>query len=155
MAVTTNTPRQRAFDPASKAGARPPATPGWDIGPERRIDDGKTLATALAWFSIGLGAVEIVAAEQLCDFLDIEDHDGLVRLMGVREIGTGVGVLSQRKPTASIAGRIAGDILDLALLGAALGESRKPHRVLAALGAVAGVMALDVLCFRQLTAARS
>ena len=152
MEVTTETARPRAFDPDSLSGARPPAPPSWDIGPERRIDDGKTLATGLAWFSIGLGLAELLAAEQLCDYLGMEDREGTVRLMGLREIASGVGILSQRKPTSWVMGRVAGDVLDLALLGSALGP-RNPHRhrALGAMAAVAGVMALDVLCYQQLT----
>jgi hypothetical protein len=151
MAVTTEVSRARAFDPDMMSGVRPPPTPSWDIGPEK-IDDGKTLATGLAWFGIGLGLVEVLATEQLCDYLGMEEQEDLVRLMGFREIATGVGILSQRKPTPWIMGRVAGDILDLALLAPAVGPgNRKRHRALGAMGAVAGVMALDVLCYRQLT----
>jgi hypothetical protein len=71
--------------------------------------------------------------------------------MGLREIAAGVGILSQRRPTGWIAGRIAGDVLDLALLASALDYNPKRHRVVGAIGAVVGAMALDVLCYRQLT----
>lgn len=150
MPAATETESPRAFDPALKAGEQPPAAPGWDLGPERRIDDGQTLATGLAWFSIGLGAMEVFATESLCDYLGMEDQEQVVRLMGLREIASGIGILSQRRPTGWIAGRIAGDALDLALLVSALDHNRKRHRVVGAIGAVLGVMALDALCYRQL-----
>lgn len=156
MTAPTETTRPRAFDPATRSGVQPPPPPSWDIGPERRIDDGKTLATGLAWFSFGLGLVEILATERLCEYLGMEDDEGLVRLMGFREIATGAGILSQRKPTPWILGRVAGDVLDLAILASALGpKNRKRHRVMGAMGAVAGVMALDVICSRQLTTQQS
>lgn len=158
MADTTDmeTLRPRAFDPESMSDVRtPPPAPGWDIGPERRIDDGKTLAGGLAWFSIGLGLVQLLATDRLCRYLDIEEYEDLVRLYGLREIATGVGIMSQREPTPWIAGRIAGDLLDLATLGLMLSDSREKGRIVGAIGAVAGVTVLDVLCHRQLTETKS
>jgi uncharacterized membrane protein len=65
--------------------------------------------------------------------------------MGLREIAAGVGILSQRRPSAWMWGRVAGDALDLALLGAAM-KSDDAHRtrLLSASAAVLGVTALDV-----------
>src|SRR5690606_8486185 len=121
---TTATPhRPRAFHPDATNG-RPVRLepPGWDTGPERRIDDGRTLARALGWFSLGLGAAELFAARRLTDFLGVDDrHTTLVRLFGLREIATGAAILSQRTPVSPVQARVAGDALDLALLGAALG----------------------------------
>ena len=150
-ATTESTPR--AFHPdQSRNLTLPGTTPGWDLGPERRIDDGQTLANALGWFSIGLGAAELFAARQLTEYLGMEGHEDLVRLYGAREIATGVGILSQRKPTGWIWGRVAGDLLDLGTLGAAL-TSDRAHRgpIIGAMAAVAGVAMLDVLCGNQLS----
>jgi hypothetical protein len=67
--------------------------PGWDVGPERRIDDGRTSARGLAWFSIALGAFELLAAEKLTDFLGVDErHDNLIRAYGCREIASGVAI---------------------------------------------------------------
>jgi hypothetical protein len=130
------------------------ATPGWDLGPDRRIDDGETLASALGWFSVALGAVELLAAEEVCEILGMDGQEGLVRLYGVREVVKGAGILSRRRPKGWIFGRVAGDILDLATLGANLPDNRRRRNVLVAMGAVAGVMALDLVCARQLTRRR-
>jgi hypothetical protein len=127
------------------------ATPGWDLGPERRIDDGETLASMIGWFSLGLGALEIFATEEVCEFLGMEDQATLVRLYGVREIAKGLGILSQRRPRGWMYARIAGDVLDLATLAMNLESNRKRSNVAFAMGAVAGVMALDILCARQLS----
>jgi hypothetical protein len=152
MDTTIDRPGTRAFDPESMAGAPTPPRPGWDLGPERRVDDGQTLANALGWFSIGLGLLEVLAPEKVCDYLGMEDREGLVRFYGFREIASGVGILSQRRPTGWIAGRIAGDALDLATLGAYTGDDNPNRdRVMGAIAAVAGVSALDALCLRQLT----
>lgn len=54
--------RPRAFAPPLAAGLpRPARPPGWDVGPERRIDDGRTLARMLGWAGLGLGALVVGA----------------------------------------------------------------------------------------------
>jgi uncharacterized membrane protein len=68
-----------------------------------------------------------------------------LRTMGLREIAAGVGILSQRRPTPWMWGRVAGDALDLALLGAAMqSDNAQRTRLLSASAAVLGVTALDV-----------
>ena len=108
--------------------------------------DAKKLATGLALFSLGLGLYEVAAAEKLDAALGMKGKSGLLRFYGLREIGAGVGIfLSQPKPTAWVWARVAGDALDLATLATALGAGNpKRGNVWIAVGAVAGVTALDV-----------
>jgi hypothetical protein len=154
MVTTMDQPtRARAFSP-EMAGAVGSATetPGWNLDTERRIDDGRTLANFLGWFSLGLGAMELLAPDRLERFLGVEDREGLIRGYGAREIGTGVGILTNRRPAGWVWGRVAGDVLDLGTLATALTpDNPRKRNVLLAMGAVAGVMALDVLCARQLS----
>lgn len=154
MDTMTDAPlRTAAFSPEQApflgTGTR---QPGWDLETERRADDGRTLANALGWFSLGLGAAEMLAPRALQRWLGVEGRTALVQGYGMREIGTGIGILSERRPAEWMWGRVAGDVLDLATLSTAL-TPRNPRRrnVLLAMGAVAGVMALDVLCARQLS----
>jgi hypothetical protein len=56
------------------------------------------LARSLGWFSIGLGAAELFAPKQMSRLIGIGNHKTLIRLMGVREIAAGVGVLAEDKP---------------------------------------------------------
>jgi len=152
MTTTMDAPQERAFSPemAGSVGTGT-ARPGWDLDVERRIDDGQTLADLLGWFSLGLGAAELLATDRMERFLGVEGREGLIRAYGVREIVKGLGILSNRRPAGWVWGRVAGDVLDLATLGAALTPDNPRRRnVLLAMGAVAGVMALDVLCARQL-----
>ncbi len=109
------------------------------------------LARSLGWFSIGLGAAEFFAPKSMSRLIGVNNHKTLIRMMGVREIAAGIGVLTEDNPEKSMTARVGGDALDLALLGAGLisGKSNK-GRVLAATAAVAGVTALDVLCRKQL-----
>jgi uncharacterized membrane protein len=81
-----------------------------------------------------------------------DEHRTLLRLFGLREVASGVGILTQHRPTPWMWGRVGGDALDLACLGAALtSDEARPGRIAAAMAAVAGVTALDVLCSQQLS----
>jgi hypothetical protein len=144
---------ERAFRPAmaGRVGTGT-GTPGWDPRTERRIDDGETLARAIGWFSLALGAAEILAPGRLASWLGMEGRENLLRLYGVREVAKGVGILSERRPAGWMWARVAGDFLDLATLAPALAEDN-PRRgnVAVAMAAVAGVTALDVIAARQLS----
>ena len=110
------------------------------------------LARGLGWFSIGLGAAELFAPKQLGRLIGVSNHKTLIRMMGVREIAAGIGVLTEDVPAKSMTARVSGDALDLALLGAGLVSSgTNKGRVIAATAAVAGVTALDILCRKQLS----
>lgn len=152
MNTTMDGTRARAFRPeqADRLGTGT-VTPGWDLATERRIDDGETLANGLGWFSIGLGLAEVLAPQKLAGALGMEDRSELIRLYGLREIATGVGILAKRTPTGWVWARVAGDLLDLATLATAL-TPRNPKRtaVIGAAAAVAGVALLDVLAGKQL-----
>jgi len=70
----------------------------------------------------------------------------LMRAIGVREIAAGVGILSQRQSTPWLWTRVAGDAMDLTMLGIAVADpGKRRKRLAAATAAVAGVAALDVL----------
>jgi len=151
MATTTDPP-PAAFTPdqASRVGTGT-QQPGWNLDLERSVRDGQTLANLLGWFSLGMGALHLLAPGAIEDFLGVRGHKSLVQGYGVREIGNGIGVLTERRPAAWVWGRVAGDVMDLATLATALTpDNPRKRNVLLAMGAVAGVMALDVLAARQL-----
>ncbi len=111
------------------------------------------LARGLGWFSIGLGIAEIVAPHAITRALGLRRQEGLMRAYGLREIGTGVGILMAEDPAPWIWGRVGGDALDLATVAGGLGSSKR-GRALLALVALGGVTAVDVACGRQLGQAR-
>lgn len=145
--------RARAFEPGlADSLSLPRRMPGWDVGPERRIDDGRTLARVLGWAGIGLGALEVLAPHRIAAFLGVdEEHAGLIRLMGLREIAQSVVILNAKDPKPGIYARIAGDALDIAALGAVLAsDDSNSGPAAASLAFVAGVTAADVTCAAQL-----
>lgn len=113
------------------------------------------LARGLGWFSIGLGVTELFFGRRLASSLGLGRRTGLVRFFGLREIATGIGILSQDKGDRMpwIWARVAGDVLDLGVLAMGL-RSNNPERKNAVIATtnVAAVTALDVLCGAQLAA---
>ncbi|HEV8178054.1 MAG TPA: SRPBCC family protein [Gemmatimonadales bacterium] len=111
------------------------------------------LARFLGWFSIGLGLAEIAAPDKLAELIGVEKKPGIFRLMGLREITSGITILTQTWPAEGVWSRVAGDVLDLALLSTGLdGENPEREKTLAATVAVLGVTALDIYAGKRLSA---
>jgi hypothetical protein len=106
----------------------------------------RKLANGLGWFSLALGLTEVLAARPLGRALGIKNVT-LLRAFGVREIAAGLGLLSQKRKGPWVWGRIAGDALDMGVLGSALRASNDRRGNAAfAIAVVAPVVALDLLC---------
>ncbi|HUP31085.1 MAG TPA: hypothetical protein VM122_12985 [Usitatibacter sp.] len=108
-------------------------------------------AEGLGWFSIGLGLAELLFARPMARSLGMKGDEGLLRLYGVREVATGIGILASRDPTPWIWGRVAGDGLDVATLLAYFHDSPRKGNIALALAAVAGATAMDVMTAEALT----
>jgi uncharacterized membrane protein len=119
-----------------------------------REDNGERLAKALGVFSVGLGLAQVLAPHGVARAIGLDDDDDnrkTMRALGIREIATGVGLLTQERPTTFAWGRVTGDAMDLALLGRAFKSGCNDNRRLAAAtAAVAGVMVLDILASQRL-----
>lgn len=111
------------------------------------------LARGLGWFSIALGAAELVMPKKLATMIGVDPGGAgptVMRAMGMREIGAGVACLLSPARPLPLWARVAGDLVDLGLLGLATGGKRASSvRIAVAAGAVAGVMALDVVAARR------
>ncbi len=107
-----------------------------------------SLIRALGWFSIALGATELLAPGALSRFLGV-DKKGPLRAFGLRELAAGVGILASDRAKPWIWARIGGDALDLAALGFAIARGHRRNALIAA-GAVAGVTALDLVAGQRL-----
>ncbi len=108
------------------------------------------LARGLGWFSIGLGLSEVLAPRSIERFLGTRNHAILTRLMGLREIASGIGILAGRQPAGWLWARVAGDLVDITSLKmAATSETAKPANIAFAGAAVLGITALDVACAQE------
>jgi len=121
-------------------------------------DRGEKLARALGAFSIGLGLAQLLTPRQLSRMVGLRPNTRnttVMRILGLREIGTGIAILAYPRPRAWIATRIAGDLVDLALLGKSLvrGSKNRVKTTSAALLTL-GVTALDIATTELLTEAR-
>lgn len=113
----------------------------------------KRLARALGWFSLGLGATELLAPRVIARIAGVNGkHTALIRSYGLREIASGIGIFAQKQPTASMWSRVGGDMIDIATLSAAFASpTANKRRLVFATASVLGVTALDVFSARQLT----
>jgi hypothetical protein len=111
-----------------------------------------SLSTFLGLFSVGLGLWEILDPRGVARTTGTP-YPGLIRAYGFRELLSGVGILMDPKPAEGLWSRVAGDLLDLATLGAAYaqGNPDEKRKTLLAAGAVLGVTALDVLASTEHT----
>jgi len=104
------------------------------------------LANALGWFSVALGLTELLMPRGLARAIGAPERTSLLRGLGLRELTSGIGILLGGNRDAWVQSRVAGDLIDLALLGASFRARRaKPAKLAAATVAVLGVTALDVL----------
>jgi uncharacterized membrane protein len=107
------------------------------------------LARSLGWFSLALGAPQLARPDLVNRAVGVRDNDETrlwQRIVGVRELAASAGILSsRRRPAPWLWARVAGDVKDLALLGAAFtGKPKSTGRLAAATGSVAAVTALDL-----------
>ena len=116
--------------------------------------DGEGLATGLGWFSLALGIAQIAAPGGVARMIGVRDTSrsrAMMRMIGVRELASGVGLLSQSRTSDWALARAAGDVMDLTLLGSALGsEGGRRGRTAAATAAVLGVTALDLFAGKEI-----
>ncbi len=114
-------------------------------------------ARGLGWFSIGLGLAQLAVPRTVARLIGVTDDDETRNTMfalGIREITSGIGILSRRRAAGWVWSRVGGDLMDLALLGKAMvSEDNDRNRVAAATAAVVGVTVLDVMTGQQLSKA--
>jgi uncharacterized membrane protein len=111
-----------------------------------RVQDKDSLARFLGWFSIGLGTAQLTAPKAMCRLIGAND-EGLsptvMRLMGARELTQGTGILARPRPTTWLWSRVAGDAIDLTLLGLTAVKYRRA-RTAFAIASVAAVLVPDI-----------
>jgi hypothetical protein len=112
------------------------------------------LAVALGYFSLTLGAAELLAPRGMATLTGLpRDRRTLatLRQCGVREIAAGMAILAQPDRAGWLWSRVGGDLMDLSFLGsAARRDNARPARVAIAVAAVTTVTVLDLLVAQRL-----
>jgi uncharacterized membrane protein len=114
---------------------------------------GQVLAKGLGLLSLGLGAWQLLAPDDLADRTGLDDDPQVLatlRAVGVRELAVVPGLLGSR-PTGWLWARVLGDAMDLALLRRAVDDApgRRREQLVGTAGLVAGVAVLDLLAVRR------
>ncbi|MBV8761942.1 MAG: SRPBCC family protein [Deltaproteobacteria bacterium] len=113
-------------------------------GPEIADDRAQRLAKGLGVFSLGLGLAEVAAPRALARLIGVDQSAAtpwILRALGAREIGHGLGIFARPK---SVWTRLIGDAIDVAYVAWAFRDGKR-SRLWPTMGALAAVGALDVL----------
>jgi uncharacterized membrane protein len=160
--ITTETGTDGAWSQPRRR--KPPAAAGREDGssPVKTAPDHYTetkriekdpVTQFLGWFSIALGAAEILAPGGVARAIGVDEneHRTLLRAYGIREIAAGLAIVSRPKPTYWMWNRVIGDTIDLASLAKAMkNPDNDKAKLTAATLAVLGVTALDIICSTRL-----
>jgi len=142
----TQTPRTRPREPHALAplGTETRISAVTDVEAARQ--DGRR--NGLAWFSVGLGLAGLLAPRQLARLIGADEESEAttwaLRAVGGRELVCGVGLLSGAQPANWAWARLAGDVIDLALIGTALqSKNARNDRLLVAGAGILGAASWD------------
>lgn len=127
--------------PERRAWRRPP--------PLGSHSPGRAWTRTLGVASVGLGVPAVAVPGAICRTVGLVDDAGaraIVRVVGVRELAAAAGLLF-RPRRLFLWARVAGDALDLGLLGWALAGHRREGlgRTLATTAAIAGITGVDLV----------
>jgi uncharacterized membrane protein len=122
---------------------------------DRRAD---RIARGLGLASLGLGVAHLAAPNWVAWASGTENTPRsrmIIPAVGIRELGHAAALLGARRPGKWTWTRVAGDAMDLAVLGRALMSARGPRKVrtVAATAAVVGITAADL--YTSIKATRS
>lgn len=111
-------------------------------------------ATGLGFAQLALAAFELARPGALSRSLGLTENYTFLKGFGAREMATSAGLFGWRRGrgrSAWIWARVAGDVMDVWTLAPALSRDNPRRKAaFAALGIVAAVTVIDVLCARAL-----
>lgn len=112
------------------------------------------LATGLGFAQLALAAFELSRPGALAKSVGLEENHVFLKGFGAREMATGAGLFGWRRGRGRslwIWARVVGDAADAWALAPALRPGNpKRHVAVAALGVLAAVTVIDILCARAL-----
>jgi uncharacterized membrane protein len=108
-----------------------------------------TTARGLGYLSLGLGFSQLLAPRWFSRTIGVRadsESETVVRLVGLREVVAGAGLLTSGNPAPWVWLRVGGDLMDLALLGrATTTKQEEPERLNGALASTVAITAVDLL----------
>lgn len=114
-------------------------------GSSAQLGDNVLNAQSLGWLSIGLGLTALLAPRATGELTGLRKRTASLRLVGLRELVSGIGLLNASSKAPWLWARVAGDVMDLALIASALTpRGAQRARVLTTAGVVAAIAAADV-----------
>jgi uncharacterized membrane protein len=98
----------------------------------------------LGWLSVALGLGGLFVPRTMARWSGLSGHESLLAAVGARELVSGIGLLTQRDKVPWLWARVAGDALDLAILGLASAPRGGRGARAAGTAVVAAITAADV-----------
>lgn len=116
----------------------------------------RTLGLMLGGFTVGLGLAELFAGGAIARRLGVPRHSGVVRAYGARELAAAGALFAAPTAAAPVWARVAGDVLDLATLGATFrARGANKGALLGAVTVVGGALLLDLWAARRMERGRA
>lgn len=142
---------------ATRANGSAPGLPAAPPPVPRAPSPEGEITRFLGWFSLGLGVPQTIAPGRVNRLIGVRDDSSSriwQRIVGARELAAAAGIFSRPRPAGWLWARVAGDIKDLALLGAAWRhKERSAGRLAAATASVAGITAVDAFTAARMSRA--
>lgn len=114
-----------------------------------RTKERRSLAQTVGWLSFGLGTTALLAPRAVCRWTGLGRRDDLVRAIGAREVISGAGILFGKNPLPWTCLRVAGDLMDVAVLvGDTTGRPHSTGRMVAS-SLVAGIGLFDLAAVKE------
>ena len=105
----------------------------------------RRISYPLAALSFGLGALELLSGRKLARKLGLPRSAPVLKTYGARELASGALLLAAPRSSLGAWSRVAGDVMDLATLGAARVQKRgRPGRIMGAAAFVGAALAADI-----------
>jgi uncharacterized membrane protein len=126
------------------------------VNRKRRINF-DVVGRGLIFAGLGLGLMEVLMPGRIQRWIGVRrgDHSGLIRMIGMREIASAAAIFAQPRPASGVWTRVAGDAMDLGLLGTAFTQPKvKKNRLSTATAIIGAITALDVFTAVQLSRTR-
>lgn len=105
----------------------------------------RKLSQGLGWFSLALGAAELLGSRRIVKTLGAGGGETVVKAFGAREMAAGAGLLQAPAHATRMWGRVIGDALDLGALTLVARKSEKRGALAGAIAFVAGAALLDTI----------